>query len=517
MQIKVSNFGPISTANIDLRPLTVFVGPSNTGKSYLAILVYALHRFFSGAAFDLDSKMPVLGSRPNSFPFNPFYDSESTDNAESTGREAEVLAHWIKQVSQRDKSSSDRQELPGPIADLVRPQLLPTTMWDEVLPQELARCFGTTDPHWLVRHGQESNAQFSLMQLDSEGRQPAFPLEYEFELTRRGFKSTGSISEGTSLEVEGSSLRKLERQARYLTEFENEYELQHYQHYASLLRWFLKRELAGLVGSPMMRPLCQRGHYLPVDRTGVMHAHKVIVASMISNAPYATLGTNEATPSLSGILSDFLIQILSLGSQGETRRKGNLDGFGTNIEECMLGGTVQTDLPENGYPAFSYIPEGWNDKLPLLTASSMVSELAPVVLYLRQVVRPGDVLIIEEPESNLHPGMQVELVRQLAIAVNAGVRIMLTTHSEWILEELANLVRLSDLTQEKRRGELAVAPALDQRDVGVWLFNKQKVQEGSTVSEIPLDLEAGGFASEYDTVARSTYNRWARIQSLIEP
>ena len=47
LQLSVSNFGPIVKAEMDLRPLTVFVGPSNTGKSYLAILIYALHRFFS--------------------------------------------------------------------------------------------------------------------------------------------------------------------------------------------------------------------------------------------------------------------------------------------------------------------------------------------------------------------------------------------------------------------------------------------------------------------------------------
>lgn len=48
MRIEVEDFGPIVAASVDLRPLTVLVGPSNTGKSYLAILVYALHRFFSG-------------------------------------------------------------------------------------------------------------------------------------------------------------------------------------------------------------------------------------------------------------------------------------------------------------------------------------------------------------------------------------------------------------------------------------------------------------------------------------
>ena len=47
MELEVSDFGPIVRAKIDLRPLTVFVGPSNTGKSYLAILIYALHKFFS--------------------------------------------------------------------------------------------------------------------------------------------------------------------------------------------------------------------------------------------------------------------------------------------------------------------------------------------------------------------------------------------------------------------------------------------------------------------------------------
>ena len=48
VEIVVKNFGPIAEANIDLRPLTVFVGPSNTGKTYFATLVYALHGILDG-------------------------------------------------------------------------------------------------------------------------------------------------------------------------------------------------------------------------------------------------------------------------------------------------------------------------------------------------------------------------------------------------------------------------------------------------------------------------------------
>ena len=41
VEISVRNFGPIAEADLDLRPLTVFVGPSNTGKTYLSVLIYA--------------------------------------------------------------------------------------------------------------------------------------------------------------------------------------------------------------------------------------------------------------------------------------------------------------------------------------------------------------------------------------------------------------------------------------------------------------------------------------------
>ena len=138
-----------------------------------------------------------------------------------------------------------------------------------------------------------------------------------------------------------------------------------------------------------------------------------------------------------------------------------------------------------GYPDFSYRPVDRKEMIPLMQASSMVSELAPVVLYLRHVVQPGDVLIIEEPESHLHPGMQAEFTRQLAAAVRAGGRVMLTTHSDYVLEELANLVRMSDLPEEQRADLKGADAALSSDEVGVWLFEPGQQQKGSVVREIP--------------------------------
>ena len=119
-----------------------------------------------------------------------------------------------------------------------------------------------------------------------------------------------------------------------------------------------------------------------------------------------------------------------------------------------------------------------------MNASSMVSELAPVVLYLRYVVQPGDLLIIEEPEAHLHPEMQAAFTRLLASAVQSGIRILITTHSEWILEELANLVRLSELPKERRVGIENADIALSPDQLGAWFFEPNEEEGGSVVREI---------------------------------
>ncbi len=45
-RVEVADFGPIRRASVDVRPLMVFAGPSNTGKSYLAMLACAPHPCF---------------------------------------------------------------------------------------------------------------------------------------------------------------------------------------------------------------------------------------------------------------------------------------------------------------------------------------------------------------------------------------------------------------------------------------------------------------------------------------
>ena len=57
----------------------------------------------------------------------------------------------------------------------------------------------------------------------------------------------------------------------------------------------------------------------------------------------------------------------------------------TILSTSYCGGAVRVVRSEIDYPSFVYRPDGWEKDLPLMNTSSMVSELAPVVLYLRHV------------------------------------------------------------------------------------------------------------------------------------
>ena len=42
MKIKFSNLGSIQETELDLRPLTVIIGPNNSNKTYIAYSIYGL-------------------------------------------------------------------------------------------------------------------------------------------------------------------------------------------------------------------------------------------------------------------------------------------------------------------------------------------------------------------------------------------------------------------------------------------------------------------------------------------
>lgn len=509
LELSVSNFGPIAQGSVELRPMTVFVGPSNTGKSYLAVLTYALHRAFNAFGDSIAyGRGRFLGRAPAYSPAIELADEDVTE-----------ILDWVNDALVETNSGSnpgrrrfrreslDPIEVPETVASLMRAELAKPALLEEILDSEVTRCFGVEQVSDLSSYLSGDLTRISVSDKGSETGIRRSVWEYEFTVSEQSLASRASIPNDMPMHI--TRQIRLPRYAIGRLRSDDSRE-RNYRQATDLLEVLSSAVIAGMAG-----PLNRAAYYLPADRSGVMHAHQVVVRALIASAARGGIRHQAPLPVLSGVLGDFLDGLLDLADTARfaPRQRNELV---ESLEKDLLKGGINVYRENIDYPSFVYRPDGWERDLPLMNVSSMVSELAPVALYLRYVAQPGDTLIIEEPESHLHPEMQVVFVRQLAAAVKSGIRIIITTHSEWILEELANLIRLSDLPAENRKGIAGADVALGWDEVGAWFFEPGPAGQGSTVREMPLDIEEGMFPSGFGLVTANLYNRWAEISNRIE-
>ena len=89
-----------------------------------------------------------------------------------------------------------------------------------------------------------------------------------------------------------------------------------------------------------------------------------------------------------------------------------------------------------------FIPKGQRLRLTMVESSSAVRSLLDLGIYLRHVAQRGDLLMVDEPELNLHPENQRHVARLFARLVNLGIKVFVTTHSDYIIKELNTLIML---------------------------------------------------------------------------
>jgi hypothetical protein len=130
-----------------------------------------------------------------------------------------------------------------------------------------------------------------------------------------------------------------------------------------------------------------------------------------------------------------------------------------NKFEAIVGGSYSTN--KEGVTVFQ--PHGSKLKLGLGEVSSSVRSLLIVWYWLKYVASQGEMLVLDEPELNLHPANQRRLARFIAALINHGVKVFLTTHSDYIVKELNTLIMLHQ-PSEKLTAILAKLPDYDADD-----------------------------------------------------
>ena len=113
----------------------------------------------------------------------------------------------------------------------------------------------------------------------------------------------------------------------------------------------------------------------------------------------------------------------------------------------MMGGYYSSSSDDI---AFISRRKGRSFNLPLHIASSSARGLSDLYFYLRHVARKNQLVIIDEPESHLDTANQILLARLLARMIQSNLKVLITTHSDYIIKEINNLIMLNRLKKKRR-------------------------------------------------------------------
>lgn len=430
MIIKISNFGPVRSFEIDLeKDFHLFVGKNNIGKSYAITAVYLIVKSFS----EISPNNISIGMNP--FFIDDFFEDDGT--AESVDKILEI-----------GKGLKPRQECN--IKEIVVGDVKKS--FEGIICQSLKNSFSNTfsslenlynrysgeNPVISISHGYisfdisifENRVEISKVDIDKEF--VVKMIKQNRDINDSGSKCTIYICKNREREF-GSSYKEL----------------------------VTIRHVFGFIYS--FTRVIDSVHYLPASRSGLYQALSAfgqIIAELSKNRSF--LSKKIELPGISEPVSDYFLKLSDIRVQKKTFEDKEINKIAKEIEEKILKGRVEFNSQTK---QLMFYPRETNLKLELSSTSSMVSELAPIVSYLRYVLttnirkfrrksnynvrQPSHLIMIEEPEAHLHPEIQIELTEIFSKLIGANVKLIITSHSNYIFNKVNNLIMSGNLEADQ--------------------------------------------------------------------
>ncbi len=455
--IEIEHFGPIQkfTYNLD-KDLIITYGNNNIGKSYSMQIIYLLLKVFLRNTY-INLRMY------KSTPFMPYESSEFLK---------ERLINLVKCFRDSGESAKD-------ISD--------------VIVQEAYKCLGYVI---LLDFRDSCNNTFGNLEKALE-QKPMIRIKhdkFEFAIDLRSKEIKGTLDQNpVRLKKTNSAYH---RSKKYADHFDI-YVVSDLEQPTLLIFEQIQKKMTECLQAISM--LFDGVYFLPASRSGIysgMNAFGSIVAELSRNRAYFT--RKIEFPGISEPISDYFISLSNI------RLRSN-EGFAkyyTRIEDDILKGKVSFNKVQN---ALIYKPKDMDMDFEMTEVSSMVSEISPIVAFLKYILidrskrgRKGkSILFIEEPEAHLHPDNQIALIEIFAELIDADVKLIMSSHSNYVFNKLNNLV-LSKKLDHRRYQPIVLTDG-----------------EGGSVSKLlPIDELGADDENFIDVSQKLYYEREEIIQQL---
>lgn len=399
MKFSVRNLGPIREADLEIGDLTIVCGANNNGKTYLA---YALDSFLD----TVDRNLAIT-----------------------------VSDSLVESLFSRGECRLDLDGYVGSYVEAI----------NDGMPD-----FTRTLDRFLAMHPDRFSETKIVVPITTDDVRKKFAADSFAEPRKR--KLDYKITENTILRFEkmsnltNVSIRLLNKSTRMPAR--------------GVVKNIVEYVLARLINDSAVNSVFPRPFIITCERTGValFRTELFRVRDRMSHEsfdPYEDFTAVERFNKLGyqrpvGKDIAFVLDLKTV-----VLRKSYLSEYHPDVMEDfsdIAGGVYSFELDSN---EIKFKPRGVNVTLSLAESSSTVRSLAELYFYLAHKAQRGQLLMFDEPEINLHPENQRKLARLLAKLVRLGIKVLITTHSDYIVREINALLMLSSLNCTGRRKVLA--------------------------------------------------------------
>ncbi|MGH2497199.1 MAG: AAA family ATPase [Ktedonobacteraceae bacterium] len=454
MKVSVRNLGVIKEAEIDLKPFTVFIGPNNAGKTWLA---YALSGILGPYGWDQYTKAYIDNKVKETYP--------PLDTAVQ-----QVLDNGIAKIDLVQFADQYGEIYFNNVAMLAPSWMQEYMDTERILFEHLEIHINLTETkNTFLKRIVDSSEERNF----SVGQSQRKPL---LSLLKEAGKPELYIFTSTEGNISDNLPDRVIKEAIVSTIFHTI----HYGLYEAVNVFSTER--TAFTAFPAFQFISKQLS----SAFFVRHLTEPVsfFKDMIGEAFQSSTAQRLREAGNNAVVSDY-IQLAQV------------------LEKQILGGGVDFSTPEPDPRREILFEPDLNTRIELPVASSMVKELAGLVLYLRYLAKPHEWLIIDEPEMNLHPEAQAKLTEFLAMLVKARLPVLITTHSPYIVDHLANLMKAAESTEPEAIQDKFYLQNKDafisKNDVSVYL-----VDEGKTENMLDEDgvIHWGTFSKVSDRVVQ---------------